>query len=186
MKTIYEFEGTENSVLEVSNYVFSEIEKLLKDRVDYDGLIQDIRDKILELKGIMQSECYVPRHIANLLDKLGFNRGCTWIYDENGDLTLSNDIAFNSDLPENQVTAPTLQEAYRWLRETQNFHFDITTLKNLDGKVLYAVAIKDARDSGGFPVLKTYSGLGSQEESIILGLIWSLRYLVDQLSDNEE
>lgn len=186
MKTIYEFGGTENPVLEASTHIFAEIEKVLSGREDYDGLIQDVRDKILELKGIMLSECYVPRHIADLLSELGFNRVCSYIYDENDDLMLSSDPATcNSTLPEGRVIAPTLQEAYRWLRESYNIHFDLVTKKR-SGKVLYDLAIKDANSQDDtFPALKRYFGLGSQEEATILGLFWSLEYLLKQKSNDK-
>ena len=187
MKTIYEFEGTENPVIEACNYAFGEIEKLLNGRADYDGLIQDVRDKILELKGIMLSECYVPRYVADLLNEAGFNRGCLYVYDENNDLMISKESAWNSSIPEGQVAAPTLQEAARWVREHWDIHFDLVS-KKVSGKVLYDVAIKDARGQDDtFPTLKSYFRLGSQEEAIILGLLWSLRYIIDQrISDDEE
>jgi hypothetical protein len=189
MKTIYEFEGSENPVVDACNYAFGEIEKLLKDRADYDGLIQDIQDKILELKGIMLSECYVPYRIAKLLFELGFNRCCSYVYDKNGDLAFSKDSVWNSNVPDGQVAAPTLQEACRWLREYHDIHFDMTTHRGNTGKVLYDVAIKNAGTNAGnqFQVLKTYNNLGSQEEAIILGLLWSLGYLMNQKpEDNEE
>jgi len=185
MKTIYEFEDTENPVIEACGYAFGEIEKLLKGRADYDGLIQDIRDKILELKGIMLSECYVPRYIADLLNEAGFNRGCSYVYDENNDLMISKESAWNSSLPEGQVAAPTLQEASRWIREHWDIHFDLTPKKE-SGQVLYDIMIKDAKEDS-FPVLKSYFRLATQEEAIILGLIWTLRYIISQrISDDEE
>ena len=186
MKTIYEFGDAENPVIEVCNYAFDEIEKLLKDRVDYDGLIQDIRDKILELKGIMPSECYVPRRIAGLLFELGFNRSCSYVYDKNNDLIFSKDPVWNSNVPDGQVTAPTLQEASRWLRECRDIHFDIITHRGDPGKILYDILIKDASATSGFPTLKLYKSLGSKEEAEILGLLWSLEYLSKQRSDDDE
>jgi hypothetical protein len=46
--------------------------------------------------------------------------------------------------------------------------------------------IKDAKEDS-FPVLKSYFRLATQEEAIILGLIWTLRYIISQrISDDEE
>lgn len=177
MKTIYEFEESENPVIDVCNYVFREIEKVL-DNNDQGQVIQDIRDKILDLKGIMVSESYVPRKIAELLRKAGFSQGSSYIYDEDGDLIpAANGLAYNSELPGNRVEAPTLQKAHWWVRD-HNIHFDVVSVKS-GTSVLYEVSIKDANTPEGlFPVLKKYSDLSSQEEAIILGLLWSLKYIL--------
>lgn len=72
----------------------------------------------------MIQEAYVSHKVAKLLKEKGFNELCQKEYYANGFLiecAKNYDLYSNTQLGENECSAPTQQRAMRWLRETTNY-----------------------------------------------------------------
>lgn len=75
----------------------------------------------------MIQEAYVSHEVAKLLKEKGFNELCQKEYYANGfliDCGKNYDVYSNSQLGENEYSAPTQQIVMRWLRE--EYKIDIT------------------------------------------------------------
>ena len=83
----------------------------------------------------MITEDYVSFEIAKLLKEKGFNIACEYQYincsSEHPFLTDIRDDAGcyykNTEIGQDEYSAPTLQMAMKWLRETYDIDFDIIT-----------------------------------------------------------
>lgn len=83
----------------------------------------------------MITEDYVSFEIAKLLKEKGFNIACEYQYincsSEHPFLTDIRDDAGcyykNTEIGQDEYSAPTLQMAMKWLRETHDIDFDINT-----------------------------------------------------------
>ena len=98
------------------------------------------------------TEDYVSFEIAKLLKEKGFDGRCTHYYKNEKylvDLGYTNIHSYtNSDLVE-ELTAPTLQMAMKWLREVHNLSIEIYVLKNFDKKICeYTYTIMDLNFPG--------------------------------------
>ena len=83
------------------------------------------------------TEDYVSFETAKLLQEKGFNEPCLKQYYNNSELSnVSIEAKYNTIV--NQVSAPTLQMAMKWLRETHNIHIELNWEK---GNKLYSFQI---------------------------------------------
>lgn len=69
----------------------------------------------------MITEDYVSLEVAKLLKEKGFNEP-TWTRYEDGNEVIFGDKYDWNNSPMGQTSAPTLQMAMKWLRETFNIH----------------------------------------------------------------
>ena len=75
------------------------------------------------------TEDYVSFETAKLLKEKGFNEPCLKQYYNNGELSnVSIEAKYNTI--DNQVSAPTLQMAMKWLRRIHNVNIDIVSIWN--------------------------------------------------------
>ena len=99
----------------------------------------------------MITEDYVSYEIAKLLKEKGFNEKVDTFYKMDAEFLKStlcinyNDVKFAlldmHNIPENTVSAPTLQMAMKWLREIHNIDISVTP----DRKAGYSVLIFKAK-----------------------------------------
>ena len=96
------------------------------------------------------TEDYVSFETAKLLKEKGFDTP-VWTRYENDDV---NEVIFGdkynwNNSPMEQISAPTLQMAMKWLRETHNIHIEIYVIKNYDKKMCeYTYTIMDLNFPG--------------------------------------
>ena len=86
----------------------------------------------------MEVENYVSFNIAQLLKEKRFNEICAGYYDRKGRfaMTLSkvNNIRWEGHYIEGNISAPTLQETIKWLREVHHIEILITCgFPSIDG-----------------------------------------------------
>lgn len=87
----------------------------------------------------MAHEDFVSYEQATTLKELGFDWECYSLYNENGKLSPNLeewcDIAFlNYNYHDVLLSAPTLAQAQKWLREVKELDVDITLFRKIDAR----------------------------------------------------
>lgn len=77
------------------------------------------------------TEDYCSFEVAKLLKEKGFNEPCLKQYYNNGELSnVSIEAKYNTI--DNQISAPTLQMAMKWLREVHGINLNIVFIRLFD------------------------------------------------------
>lgn len=116
-------------------------------------------------------ENYVSFEIAKLLKEKGFNEPCLKQYYNNGELSnVSIEAKYNTIV--NQVSAPTLQMAMKWLREVYNLH--IWVEPNHDKEGLYNAHVKVGWWSNNWGGV----GYNTYEQAVEEAIKYCLKHLI--------
>lgn len=119
------------------------------------------------------NEDYVPYIAAQTLKQHGFNEPCKGVY-MNGQCVLLQSYSYNKLFEAyDTCSAPTMQTAFKWLRNKYNIFVEITTYG--DG---YAYTIKRFSTENGWVKLSDKStAFETYEDAACDGLITALKYL---------
>lgn len=122
----------------------------------------------------MKTEDFAPFDVAKTLKEKGFDEPCDWIYSGiHGIRELYH--TQNSLLKGNSVSAPTIYEIQRWLRECKNIIFLVDTVTLFSIKYGYD---EEPNFNYKFYNKNCESGIYSTfEEAMIEGIKESLKYL---------
>lgn len=108
----------------------------------------------------MITEDYVSFETAKLLKEKGFDDNCAALYDlRSGEFNQRGvGYVFNNGQWDNFITAPTLQMAMKWLRETHNIDIiiNVSSKDESDDKRKYTYAIVSNRFIGTDNVKRIY------------------------------
>lgn len=134
----------------------------------------------------MIQEAFCSFEIAKLLKEKGFDELCIFKYNSEGIKVKAGkaiDEWSNTELEENECSAPTHQRAMRWLREVHNKHCDV----GYDIDLRWFFQIIDLKETVeyDYPETKYYhyhtaneSGFNSYEEAVEAALKYVLENLI--------
>lgn len=101
----------------------------------------------------------VSEKIAILLKKNKFNQPCPHLY-TNGKCGPTNLIWANSDLEDDEYSAPNYQVVCDWILENYNFHIELVAYPHEDGVFYWAYKIMHLRKDCAFGYFKVYQKAG--------------------------
>ena len=88
----------------------------------------------------------VSREQAELLKKVGYDVPHVYVYNNRDRLVYLNYAEGNFDFDNSgNVSAPTLDEAARWLREVKGWHVQVDPDKTIDKEMIWSSAAFDMR-----------------------------------------
>ena len=121
----------------------------------------------------MIEEAYVSFETAKLLKEKGFDEACLTLYRE-GELVHSVYYLDNTQLDEDNITAPTLQMAMKWLREDHNIAINIGWGEIFEDKFQWWCIILNYKDGS---ILRESEYYATYEEAAEAAIKYSLENL---------
>ena len=118
----------------------------------------------------MITEDYVSFNIAKLLKEKGFNEECYLHYSSNGKTQ-----HWNYQSPVDGISAPSLQMAIKWLRETYNIHIVLSPNKKMNNQYCSIIFVDKEGELHPQP---TDFFHGSYEEAADNAIKYSLENLI--------
>ena len=124
----------------------------------------------------MLKEDYCSYEVAKLLKKKGFDELCIFKYNNEG-IRIKAGVAIdewqNSELDDNECSAPTHQMAMKWLRK-KGIHMSLDTVISSSGNIYFNIDTY-SEDSGWNHPVDFYD---SYEEAVEAALKYSLENLI--------
>ena len=122
----------------------------------------------------MITEDYVSFETAKLLKEKGFDEACLTLYRE-GELVHSGYYLDNKQLDEDNITAPTLQMAMKWLREEHNIAINIGWGEIFEDKFQWWCIILNYKDGS---ILRESEYYATYEEAAEAAIKYCFKHLI--------